>query len=505
MRNIDITPRQFQFTQQSPAIIPPKPKKRRKFKWLLILLLIIGALGWGGAKLITQTNKIFGNNKSIFYRVGQLFIADEKKLIGEDKGTVNILLMGLGGPGHEAPNLTDTMIVASINTTTFEVTLTSIPRDFQILLPKYGFNKVNAAYAYAEKDKTGSGGEAAIAEVEKLTGLEIPYFTSIDFKGFVKAVDHLGGLDIEIERTFTDSEYPNYNLGYLPPVTFTKGTEHMNGERALIFARSRKGTNGEGSDFARSERQKKIMIAMKEKLAALNITDLGTINRLLSDFTDNVRTNFEPHELRRLAELGKNIKPDNVFSLSLDPDDTLICAGLVDAATGKWAPPRVKAPVPDPATTEDAAEDKETTDETTTTETTTDDGYIDDGILRSYVVQPCIGKTLSDVHAHLQSVMSVASLQKESAVIEIQNSSGKATATAFWTELAKTSGLSIKFTTFRGKTPYDRTILYDNSKGSKPGTLNYLKSKYNFSVSDVPFYDGQETSDFVIILGKDAL
>ncbi len=502
MRNLDITPRQFHYNQQNFIPESPRPKKRKRLKWLIVLLVVFGGLTWGATKILSQTNKIFGNNRSIFTRVGQLFLADEKKLQGEENGMVNILLLGLGGPGHEAPNLTDTMIVASINTTTSEVVLTSIPRDFLVQLPNHGFNKINAAYAYAEKDKPGSGGEAAIAMVEKLTGLDIPYFASIDFKGFVKAVDHLGGLDITIERTFTDSEYPNYNLGYLPPVTFTKGTEHMDGERALIFARSRKGTNGEGSDFARSERQKKIMVGVKEKVSGLNVTDLGTLNSLLADFTDNVRTNLEPYELKRLAELGKTINSENVYSLSLDPTVDVICAGLIDAETGRWSPRPVAPPPPAAPTT---TTDTDSVDTDTTTDTTAEPAEPVDDVVRIYVVQPCEGKTLEDINIYLSQAMNTASLQKENATIEVQNSTGKAYAVNPWTEIGTSAGINVKVTTFRGKTTYDRTILYDNSKGTKPRTLEYLKNTFNITVSDVPFYDGQETSDFVIILGKDAL
>ncbi len=493
MRNLDITPRQFNYMQAAPTPEQPRPRKRKKLKWFLILLLLVGALVFAGGRIITQANKIFGSNKSIFYRVGQLFVADERKLQGEDSGMVNILLMGVGGPGHEGPNLTDTMIVASIRPTTSEVILTSIPRDYFVTVPNHGYNKVNAVYAYAEKDDEGSGGEAAIATAEKLTGLKIPYFVTVDFKGFVKAVDHLGGLDITIDQTFTDSEYPDYNNGYLPPVTFTKGDEHMDGERALIFARSRKGTNGEGSDFARSERQKKIMIEMKEEMVKLNITDLTKLNKLLADFTDNVRTNFEPHELKRLAEVAKNIKPESVYSLSLDPVGNLICAGLIDAETGRWSQP-LPPPPPPPAGEETDGEEGDGETEAPVDET-----------VRIYVVQPCDGKTQQDVHQFLAQNMQTVSLQKENVTVEVQNSTGKVYPQTKWAELSKVPGITYKPTSFRGKTAYDRTILYDNSKGANPHTLEYLKSKYNFTVSDVPYYDAQETSDFVIILGNDAL
>lgn len=502
MRNFDAI---YQPTYQTPAVQPPKPKrKRRKFVWLVLFLLILGILGYSGNKLLSKTNKIFTNKTNIFVRVGKLILGEDKTLNGEDQGTVNVLLLGMGGPGHDGPLLTDTMIVASLNIQTKEVTLISIPRDFLVQLPKRGYNKINAAYAYAEKDDPGSGGTAAIDMAEKITGLEIPYYAAVDFKGFVKAVDHVGGVDIIIDRTFTDSSYPDYNNGYLPPVTFTKGGEQMDGERALIFSRSRKGTNGEGSDFSRSERQKKIMVAMKDKLGGLNLSDLGTLNNLLNDFTDNFRTNLEPYEIKRLIDLGKNVNGDNVYSISLEPHGDLICNSLVDPATGRPAAPAA-VPQEDPTTPSTSSATTSTGGTNTTSNTANGSAEEEtEQIVRIYVVQPCSGKTLQDIHGFLTTAISAAALQKEGAIIEIQNTTGKASATLRYRDLDNL-GPEIKFTTFKGKVAYDRTVLYDNSKGAKPKTLEYLKQNFNLTVSDVPFFEAAPNSDFVIILGQDSL
>src|SRR6185436_5076257 len=137
-------------------------------------------------------------------------------------------------------------------------------------------------------------------------------YAVIDFKGFVKAIDDVGGVDVVVDKSFTDATFPNDypfdTKGVIAPVTFPKGSQHMAGQRALIFARSRHSeNNNEGSDFARSERQKKIIIALKEKVLALNLTNLNTINNLLTDFTENFRTNLEPYQLKRLGDIAKKI------------------------------------------------------------------------------------------------------------------------------------------------------------------------------------------------------
>ncbi|MGE5297816.1 MAG: LCP family protein [Acidobacteriaceae bacterium] len=458
MRSFDINyqPR-YQSQQQPPAERPSAPRRKRRWKLKLILLILALGLvyaGFNGAQILSKTNKIFTGKGNIFVRVSKMIFGKTQPLQGEETGTVNILLLGYGGPGHDGAYLTDTMIVASINMETKEVVLISIPRDFVISFPNRGFQKINAAYAYAEASQPGTGGPAAIAAAEKVTGLTIPYYASVDFKGFVKAVDHVGGVDITVDRTFTDNMYPNSKNGYLPPVTFTKGIEHMNGERALIFARSRHGNNGEGNDFARSERQKKILVAMKTKLQNLGLTDISTINELLNDFTENFRTNLEPTELKRLSEVAHDIPADNIYSLSLDPDEKLICQGMIEDYT-----------------------------------------------VKAYVIQPCEGKTLADIHAYLVNATTIAKLSKEGATIEVQNTTGKTKNIDAIKNLSNL-GAKVKYATYKGKSSYDRTILYDNSQGRKPKTLQYLKD-LNLSVSDVPFYDAQPGSDFVILIGND--
>ena len=506
----------------------PAPKKRRWRKWLILFLLVL-ALGSAVAiKYLGQTNQIFTKKINIFQRLSNLLISPDKKLEGEDSGQINILLMGVGGNGHDGAYLTDTMMVASINTKTNEVILTSIPRDFALDLPKIGYNKINSAYAYAYRDDPQTAGDAAIAAAEQVTGMHIPYYAVIDFKGFVKAVDDLGGLDITVDHSFTDATFPNdypYDTkGYLAPVTFTKGQEHMNGVRALIFARSRHSPdNNEGSDFARSERQKKVLVAMKEKIMKLNLIKLTTINNLLGDFTDNFRTNLEPYELKRLADITTKISADSIYSLSLEPQDNLICSALVDPATGKPvpAPPTptpapTPTPSPIPTSTTNKITPTTTKDTKTPTPTPTPNPTATTNntppnqptepttpeIVRMYVVQPCDGKTLADIHTFLQNSGQLAKLRKEAATVEIQNSTTKTSiVTKFYALDDK--GMSVKVATFLGKVPYDQTLLYDNSHGSKPNSLQYLKDTYNFPISDINYT--ASTADFVIILGKNSL
>lgn len=500
MPNFDlIRPQSIPPRQNFPA--KPLKKRRRFWKWLLILLIIVGALGWGAHRLLSKTNQIFTNNGNLFTRISNLIISPDKPLEGEENGTINVLLMGVGGDGHEGAYLTDTMIVAEINVKTNEVTLVSIPRDFTFNIPKVGFNRINAAYAYAYRDNPNTAGDAAIGAAEDVTGLKIPYYAVIDFKGFVKAVDDVGGVDVVVEHTFTDATFPNdypYDTkGYLSPVTFTKGPAHMNGRTALIFARSRHSPdNNEGSDFARSERQKKIITALKEKVFKLNLTGLSTINNLLSDFSENFRTNLEPYQIKRLVDLSSKINNNNIFSFSLEPQDNLICSELIDANTGKRIITPAPAP-PAPPTPAPGAPTNNTTNPDTATKPAEPE------VVRMYVIEPCAGKTLADIHQYVQEAPILAKLRKEGAVVEIQNSVGKTgLANQLFGKLTEL-GLTVRYSTFKGKVPYDQTILYDNTSGSKPYTLDYLKQNFDLMPSDVGY--PSSPADFFIVIGKDQL
>lgn len=320
-----------------PEPTPPPRRKRRGLKIILTVIILI-ALGLGGFVLIRGTNladKIFvGSNRSLTSRISDLFsIGSGSKLVGEKDGQINVLLLGIGGPGHDGPYLSDTIILAQLKPGENKATLTSIPRDYLVNTKEFGQGRINNVFAqtYSKNKDWNEAGEATIEVVEKMSGLKIPYFAVIDFDGFEKTIDLLGGVDVQIDRTFTDYTFPNESEGYLPAVTFTEGMETMDGERALIFARSRHAAGPEGSDFARSARQQKIIHAAKLKLVSLNLVgDAGKINELFTIIGDHFHTNLTPGEMIRLYTLTKDYGSDNVISLSLDPTTNLICPKILE-------------------------------------------------------------------------------------------------------------------------------------------------------------------------------
>jgi LCP family protein required for cell wall assembly len=313
-------------------------QKGRWWRWVLLIVIIIIATGCTVALGLASnlTNKVFVGKTSSFYKPIMSLIRgsnEDTKLIGEDLGKINILLLGIGGEGHEGGYLTDTIILAQIRPDIQKVSMTSIPRDYLINNAKLGQRKINAAFAegFIRNKDWNEAGSYARETVEEISGMKIPYFAVVDFKGFEKVVDLLGGVDVTIDRTFTDYQYPNSSYGYLPALTFKQGSEHMNGTRALQFARSRHAAGPEGTDFARSQRQQKIIQAVKEKLTKLNfITDAGKINNLLSVLTDHFHTNISLDEVFRLYTLGKGYSKENIISQSLDPETRLICSKILE-------------------------------------------------------------------------------------------------------------------------------------------------------------------------------
>ena len=321
---------------QSPDPKGPIKKTRRLLKIILIFLFII-ILGLGGFVALRASNlagKIFvGDNQHWYSRISDL-LSTGNSLKGESEGQVNVLLLGIGGPGHDGPYLSDTIIVAQLKPDEKKATLISIPRDYLVNTKEFGQRKINSVFAetYAQTKDWDKSGQATIDVVEKMSGLEIPYFAVIDFEGFKKTVDVIGGVEVNIERSFTDYTFPNDSEGYIPAVTFEEGMEMMDGERALIFARSRHASGPEGSDYARSARQQKIIHAAKTKLVSLNIvSDAGKINELFTIIGDHFHTNLTPGEMIRLYTLTKDYGSESVISLSLDPESNIICPEVLES------------------------------------------------------------------------------------------------------------------------------------------------------------------------------
>ncbi len=306
-----------------------------------IIPIIIGII------LLAVVGKLIASNLNTFSFLFQLAFNRGIQLKQNTKSQINVLLLGIGGGNHDGPNLTDTIMIANIDQKNDKVTLISIPRD--LWFPDIN-QKINAAYAIGEAKNKGSGLVLAEAAVAKITGQEIDYGVRIDFSGFVKAVDIVGGLDINVDNTFDDYQYPidgkeadpcghsqeelqslaNTPEDQLPSVFpcrykhlhFDKGLTHMDGETALEFVRSRHGTGTEGSDFARSKRQEKVIKAFKDKvLSAQTILNPSKIINLYETLKSSIDTDIQQTEFDDFIRLAQKMKNAKIQSAVIDTGD----------------------------------------------------------------------------------------------------------------------------------------------------------------------------------------
>lgn len=237
---------------------------------------------------------------------------------------ISILVLGKGGEGHTAPNLTDTMMVVNFNNKSRRINVFSLPRDIWITEIRA---KLNTAYHYG-------GFEMARNSVYSVTGLPIDNIVVVDFSLFKDFIDSIGGIQVDIENSFTDKKYPiaglendlcngdkTYSCRY-ETIDFNEGDQKMGGDLALKFVRSRNAEGSEGTDLAREKRQQKVIDAVRQKLFSSEvIINPKTIKNLYSVFTRYVETDLDVNTIKILAKFAIESKLDINF-LSV-PEDLL--------------------------------------------------------------------------------------------------------------------------------------------------------------------------------------
>lgn len=223
----------------------------------------------------------------------------------QDNGVTNTLLIGVDRREYlPSGTLTDTIIVASYQHQTQRISLLSLPRDLWIA--EYG-TKINSVYS--------AGGIEALKQViEDKLGLPIHYSALTSFEGFEAAIDAIDGVDLYVERTFDDYRYPR--PGYenatdserWQHVRFEQGWQHMDGQTALVYARSRHALGPEGSDFARMQRQQNVVLAAKEKiLSSETLFNLDRLRNLYLTIEEHVETNISLGELPLFYQMAKQV------------------------------------------------------------------------------------------------------------------------------------------------------------------------------------------------------
>jgi LCP family protein required for cell wall assembly len=438
----------------------PKTKKRKKVILWISGIVIVLALAWGLAYGVSYIMGMFGKSLGSGSPFAKLLpgVNTNNKLNGEDQDRVNILLLGIGGAGHEGPNLTDTIIILSIKPSTNQISLLNIPRDLYVKEPGTNtYTKINALYQYG-MDKSGikkpspdqqfqSGSAYLEQSITQVTGLQINYCAKMDFVGFTSIVDKLGGIDVYVEKDLYDPYYPTNDGGY-QTFKISKGQTHMDGALALKYARSRETT----SDFDRSRRQQLVMEAIKEKAMSLSIFDVTKISDLLSIVNQHFSTDMSIQNLVRLSDLVKRVDKSKIINKVIDNSST----GVLNSAVMNGAD----------------------------------------------VLVPKAGTSnYTDIQNIAENIFTSNAVSSENAQVEIQNGGATSKSVTNLISTLKSSGITI-LKTSTSATTYQTSQIIDYTNNNKPNTIQFLKTKISgATVSVQPLPTGSKT-DIVIILGS---
>ncbi len=304
---------------------------------IALLALIVVAPHLAVWRYGTVLDETFGQ----IFRGAVLGSSDERGLaatdVPGDGDRINVLLLGVDGRRKQTQNLTDTMMVASLDPVGHTVSLISIPRDL-VNTPLgngdvYG-PKLNSLMSYAEghpQDLPNGGLRSLEDAIGALLGIKVHYYASLDFGGFIKIVDAVGGVDVDVVRGFEDPNYDGFGAGRVRGFSITAGAHHLDGVNALAFARIRKAV-GE-SDFTRQDRQQQVLQALRDRVTRGGNL-LFDLPNLLTAVGQTIKTNVPVERLPALAAILEEVGRRAVTSV-------VIRAPLVHAKSTRYGDSQV--------------------------------------------------------------------------------------------------------------------------------------------------------------------
>jgi LCP family protein required for cell wall assembly len=406
-----------------------------------LLLSMGGFLAWNA---YTKFHKVFHGTSTVAALSAKPVTPDLLK--GEGDGRVNILLLGIGGPGHDGPDLTDTIMLLSVDPVNDTAVMLSVPRDLWVKQPVNYFGsqqKINAAYESGKYHYLGKldassananaveAGFSSIDQVMKtVLDVTVNYHMLVNFQAFRQAIDTVGGVSVDVPTALVDPTMAWEN--HWNPILAPAGVQQMNGVQALLYARSRETS----SDFARGQRQRQILVALKDKvLSAGTLSNPAKIEALMNAFGDNIYSDLSTQGATRLFGIMKQIGDSNISSVGL-------------------------------------------TDEPHKLVTT-------DHVGNTSVVRPIAGfDNYTDIQTYVRSQLPDGYLVKENApVAVIGSTTAGAAATA---ALLKNYGYNIVSTSTLASAG-SSTMVVDLSHGKAPFTRHYLESRYGVkAVTSLP-------------------
>ena len=415
-----------------------KPVPVRRIVWSSVIGLVLTVLGVGGFltwRAYANLHKVFHGTTAVAALTNKPVTPDLLK--GEGDGRINVLLLGIGGPDHEGPDLTDTIVLMSVDPVNNTASMLSIPRDLWVKQPVNYFGsvqKINAAYESGKYHYIGkldptnnntnavqAGFVSADQVISNVLDVKINYHVLVDFQAFRQAIDAVDGVTVDVPTQLYDPtmQWENHNN----PVLADVGIQQMDGVKALLYARSRETT----SDFARAERQRQILVALKDKvLTAGTLSNPAKIEGLMNAFGNNVYSDLSTQGASRLFSIIKKVSDTQIASLDLtQPPHKLVTTDHVGATS---------------------------------------------------VVRPIAGfDSYADIQTYVHTQLLDGYLLKEHApVTVVAPTTAGASATS---DLLKTYGYNVTATAIT-TAPFTGPVLVNLSHNKYPFTLHYLEERY---------------------------
>jgi len=448
-----------------------RSKKRRIVKWaaLTAVLAILGTGGFIGGPALNSINKVFHGN--VISDVTAAF--DSTPLKGESTGRVNILLAGdsVDDPNHDGADLTDSILICSIDLQDHTAFLLSIPRDLWVYVPGMNsYQKINAANTVNNFSEPGypSGGMGELESIiETDFGIPIDYYGLMDYTAFKDAVNAVGGVTITIQSPDPRGLYDPFTSIRLP-----NGPVALNGQQALNLARARGDGYGSygfpDSDFDRTEHQRQLFIAVANKAKSLGVlANPIRISDLISTLSNNFQTDLTLQNVLRLIQITKGIDPTTAQSYAFS--STLTSAN------------------PNPILK----------------------GYIDSGSGEDALIPTAGIGNYGQLEQYYLQLTSSNPIVREAPSVVILNGSDVNGLAAQQQSILQTKNFTVS-SIGDAISSYPTSMIVDNTNGAKPNSLKLLQQLYpgSTATSSTASAEAAEaanyTSDFVVILGQNS-
>jgi LCP family protein required for cell wall assembly len=448
-------------------------------------LVLLGAIAYGAFflhKLNSFSNKINSerleqkreNLLDTIFSVAQIAKNNPSELKNTANERINILLLGVAGRGKPGQNLTDTIMLASLNLKTNQVAFLSLPRDLYVTVPDSDWQtKINAIYQ-SGLNSTKNESEALeplLKTIGEITSQDLHYYAILNFDGFRKVIDAIGGVNIINERDIYDARYPGPNYSY-ETFDLKKGFQKLNGDLALKYARERH--DDPLGDFGRAKRQQQILQATKNKLFSTStLFNVRSVNYLFDALGENVKTNVTSRELENFFELSKKLDLDNVINATVDAwnKDSLLKVS-----------------------------------------------HVFHGDTPAFILIPRVGN-FSEIQDLAQNIFDLNKLKRrreeitrENAMVALINKSGDNGIVNKIQKLLSENLVYRNVTIINDprKDPEDTTILYDTNSGIKPFTLDEIATRLPADVSyalpdNYKKITEKQSPDIVLVIGKDLI